>query len=1058
MLHYYRQLFRDPQRERDDLSRDLKVIEDYLSRAIASLKKKEAIRAKWNKLDTPRSILRLQGRLYKVPKQEVVVSEALCGYQADECIDARGAQYVIKQKIDVNKAILDKPYKSEPFFAKDNRLHEGRIEYNRPNVNDVIEKDSDYFVYIPKNKTCEETLAIEQQLTNDEITDFLSSEISHLRDEKKNSYRVSLDKEGCIENGLSVENLKGKKLFSQPYDLELTLVPKNTKGREEGLWIELVEFSEEANEDETLSPLRHFFDDDISIEDDKGNHYTVRQARPEDYQLRLQKKGERYDCYPPEGTILSVKVNTYQLQLQRESVRLLRERPLKSQLPLLQLFRNKSSVSWQEFEPQYPKEWFVLKEANRPGCQEQRNFVAKALQTPDYAFLAGPPGSGKTTVILELIGQLVSQGKRVLLCGSTHVAIDNVLERLDEQGFIDKLGITALRIGDKSRISERVKHFQIDEVLCGCSEKMHNLVRASANLVCGTTMGILQYPDFKRGPKDPSPIVSDFDFLIIDESSKTTFQEFLVPALHAQRWVLVGDVMQLSPYTERELVEANIRELSIKKESLNADHQQAIYLLHHLESLYKEGGKETLYGYYAIPVNGETLIKLKEEFLSGRGKDTFDNKRYSVVFIDKYNYKDFNRLRLSPYELIFIDRTLINKRIIPETHAVLWDNMPKNWERSEYSFAFRAMAPKIKSTFGLKEKGIPAQSWKELDEFLQSISYKLYSRSWAGEVAWRIDREHQTRLQSNSKGRSYAQQIGDLMPLEDRGLWISEINRIAAIAYPSILEALELGIISLSKKELDRGDRFSTLVKGFEEKALSKRREILVYQHRMHPELSLFPRQRFYYARKGQAEALCDNPKLKRSWEYKRYPHRNHWVEIEGRTSKGKNDREAKRMMYELNHFAEYARKNSPSDGVQRPWEIACLTFYRGQERLLRDLLRQKTKSQSSTHFEYEGLKITLCTVDRFQGQEADVVFLSMVQTQRVGFMDSPNRLNVALTRARYQNVIIGNKGYFAQQTISEDLKRLALDPLGGYRKLIQSNNNSKSYTRQGEYESHILS
>ena len=134
-----------------------------------------------------------------------------------------------------------------------------------------------------------------------------------------------------------------------------------------------------------------------------------------------------------------------------------------------------------------------------------------------------------------MTGQLISSGNRVLLCGSTHVAIDNVLERLDEKGLIDNLEITALRIGDKGRISEKVKHFQIDEVLRNCPEAIHRLVRESANLVCGTTIGILQHPDFKRERNDFSPIKPEFDYLIIFESSKTTFQEFFVPALHDRR-------------------------------------------------------------------------------------------------------------------------------------------------------------------------------------------------------------------------------------------------------------------------------------------------------------------------------------------------------------------------------------------------------------------------------------------------------------------------------------------------------------------------------------------
>jgi len=37
-------------------------------------------------------------------------------------------------------------------------------------------------------------------------------------------------------------------------------------------------------------------------------------------------------------------------------------------------------------------------------------------------------------------------------------------------------------------------------------------------------------------------------------------------------------------------------------------------------------------------------------------------------------------------------------------------------------------------------------------------------------------------------------------------------------------------------------------------------------------------------------------------------------------------------------------------------------------------------------------INIKLHTVDKFQGHEADIVFLSMVQTLRDGFMDNPNR------------------------------------------------------------------
>ena len=84
--------------------------------------------------------------------------------------------------------------------------------------------------------------------------------------------------------------------------------------------------------------------------------------------------------------------------------------------------------------------------------------MQKALTSRDFAFLEGPPGSGKTTAICELIQQLIAQGKRILLCGSTHASIDNVLERLHA-----KEAISALRIGHTERISVRVQSIQLDE-------------------------------------------------------------------------------------------------------------------------------------------------------------------------------------------------------------------------------------------------------------------------------------------------------------------------------------------------------------------------------------------------------------------------------------------------------------------------------------------------------------------------------------------------------------------------------------------------------------------
>jgi len=88
---------------------------------------------------------------------------------------------------------------------------------------------------------------------------------------------------------------------------------------------------------------------------------------------------------------------------------------------------------------------------------------------------------------------------------------------------------------------------------------------------------------------------------------------------------------------------------------------------------------------------------------------------------------------------------------------------------------------------------------------------------------------------------------------------------------------------------------------------------------------------------------------------------------------------------------------------------------------------------KKKSRFEYTGespgaypVSIRLCSVDSIQGDEADIVFLSMSRTDRVGFLDNPNRLNVAITRARFQLVIFGKYDFFSGPKSSDDLKELA--------------------------------
>ena len=87
--------------------------------------------------------------------------------------------------------------------------------------------------------------------------------------------------------------------------------------------------------------------------------------------------------------------------------------------------------------------------------------------------------------------------------------------------------------------------------------------------------------------------------------------------------------------------------------------------------------------------------------------------------------------------------------------------------------------------------------------------------------------------------------------------------------------------------------------------------------------------------------------------------------------------------------------------------KVAVITPYRGQKRLIRDAFEQ-------CKIDISDRKIEIDTIDAFQGSEADiVVFCTTRARKRTVFFQDSKRINVALSRARRELIILGNLQYF---------------------------------------------
>lgn len=575
-----------------------------------------------------------------------------------------------------------------------------------------------------------------------------------------------------------------------------------------------------------------------------------------------------------------------------------------------------------------------------PETAKQHEAVAMVLGCPDVSLIHGPPGTGKTTVICELIRQFVGVGQKVLLVAPTHVALDNVLERIGAEP-----GVFALRIGSSENVDERVQGYMIEryaattaerverqlddalrdapaddavvavqrewrEALATSRDELGTLFLLNANLVCGTPIGIAT----SRAFPEAAPV---FDVMIMDEASKATVTDFLVPAARAKRWVLVGDHRQLAPYADAQELDAVVTQRARRHVATDI-------------------GAEWSRG---------VAVALRRDF---------EQRMHPRV--------DVRQAQWTRLMEAIVGRDASAVRALAA--------LPRDGAR------WRRLADEIDAG------GCPIEELKPLATTQRPLLVKLAK-------------------------------------------FVAELLELQRAAMPSVFE------VFLQQLPSDRVVR-------------------LDYQQRMNPALAEFSRANvydgMYESATGTSALSMSIPSLEEPsiWidtsaapPVCRYQHPRPRAGEEGGWASGSysNEFEVQLAAEVVDRCIAWAAEqwHVVRDGVAQPFEIGVIAFYASQAQRLRTVLFRQfcdgdgrwRRPASCRAANGAPIDLHVSVVDRFQGQQKDVVIVSFTRSnpRRIrGHVNNLNRLNVAVTRARYKRILIGDSSTVVDRTDPNDL------------------------------------
>lgn len=629
----------------------------------------------------------------------------------------------------------------------------------------------------------------------------------------------------------------------------------------------------------------------------------------------------------------------------------------------------------------------------------QKTMIERALAVPDLLLALGPPGTGKTNTIREIVARQAALGKKVLVTSKNNKAVDNVLSGLNN--------VQAIRIGREDAVTPDVRPLLIDNMAATMRQKILGGIEPVQDML-DDVQG--QWPHIQRLLERLHRLAAGWR---VAESALE--HEHANLATWQQR-----SYVRIEPVLERQYKNFKMMVVRATQTARRAEN-----LRRRLEEFQKLS---------QTPVLGVLFIFLADQ-LAHRWQRVSD--QYQII-IENMGRSRANTLRIwSAYEHFATASERALRRKLAVLHAQeavsqvcieisqaltqlsglteglgSSEDMPPNSRDFSSPEALDASLQKWRKWYEMMmSRRALLSEWREALETRPDALYPALIRRADVVGATCIGIATDLRFEDLEFDMVIADEAGQIQVMDllvplvraRRAILVGDHLQLPPVVEPEIVEKIR-------ENEPDNPALGEWLEKSLFERLIERpampdsNKVMLDTQYRMPRQIADFISGQFYDGnyhtggQQSQADGFFPGLPLVFIDTVREPKH----FEQRAEDGQGYSNAVEARVIADL--FLAYQAKKV---------DVGVIVPYKKQAEVIRRELRRRQASLSE-----DDLLNRIATVDSFQGREQDVILFSFTRSNtegRIGFLTELRRLNVSLTRARRQLVLVGDSSTLAR-------------------------------------------